>query len=612
MAKGKYLKKPHVSAKSPRKEHQRKKSQKYKMSKQYREQINAIIGAGFIVLGGLYGTLAGSLPVEASSDQPVPEQTNFKELYTIGIANENAEITVDGKNYKIDDSSFVIVSEDTALAYDESGNLLKGYISDDDFKEVIKMTEEEMANYNIYQVAVGNGVNVRSSEEILDNNIISTVPYLDYVLGYTTNTSTNDVEWVSTLSVNGDNIYDGYIRGDLIRDVGTFDTIEGKVEENTSTIEYIMIVDTSRDGNIGLNLRAQPDTSTKENILAKIPDGATVHILGQTITSGDREWTQIEYETPNGQKLQGWVAKNYLISNIEEQQIAQTQENVKEINTNSTGKVTGIDISGISPNILRQILQNGIPEEVTTTYGDVNTSQIAGEINFVYIKLGASPYGKGEFKPLNYNEYEEQVKVCEEFGIPYGFYYYSTSKTVEEANIELECIEQKIESLRQKIDMKNNKLEIVVDVELAGTNDRQYKGDIKEQTEAKATLINGIQEKGLSDNVLIYGPNRVMSSNSDQIINLQYLHSILSNSDNVALWLCSPYSTNGNPNKNLENDIAYAEEQGFSVAVCQVVLDGTVIGKIDINNMNSEHFDKLLNYEKSQSEVIKDQENDGR
>lgn len=610
MGRGKYLK-------NPKKENH----QKYKMSKRSKQKMNALIGAGFIALSGLSGALAVSLPVEASLEKHSPTSTEPNEVYTIGIANDNAEITVDGKDYKIDKNSFVIVSEDNALAYDENGNILKGHINNEDFREVMKMTEQEMSNYDIYQVVSTSGVNVRSSEGIEDNNIISTVSHLDYVLGYAQNTPEYDGEWISTLSINGDYIYEGYIREDLIQDIGTFNTINNTLEENAEDSENMLFVDTSRDGNIGLNLRTQPSISDQKTIIAKIPHGSTVHIIGETVTSGNRDWTRVEYETPNGSKLQGWVAKSYLTSSlIEEQENQQVQEsqqfqeneNIKEMQTNATGNVTGIDISSISPKQLRELLESGIPENVKSSFGNFDTSQLAGEINFVYIKLGASPYGNGKFDPLEYNNYEEQVAICEEYGIPYGFYYYSTAVTVEEANIELNCIKQRIEDLRQKYSMENNKLEIAVDIELVGKNDRQYKGDIKEQTEAKAALINGIQEQGLSDNILIYGPCRVMKPDLDQIIDLQYMHSLLSNPDGVSLWLCSLMKKNGDPSKNLEKDITYAEEQGFSTVACQVVLDGNVIGRIDINNMSLEHYQKLLDYNTVQEKIVNTQGSSSR
>lgn len=567
----------------------------FKMSPKTKRKINAILATGMILTSGF------QIAANALSAPPMKQEKQ----YTIAIANNNAQITIDGQEHKIDPNSFVIVSDNNALAYDENGNILRGFIDNEDFTEIKTMTENEMSNYNIYQISTDSEVNVRATAGIEDDNIISTVQAQDYVLGYSQETLEYDDEWISTLSVNGDNIYEGYIREDLIQELGSFELI---YDTSVEDLKNIMKVNTSKDGNIDLNLRTTPETYDKLYIMTTIPDGSTVQIIGQNYN----DWAHIEYETLAGSKLTGWVASEYLTPYFSESEIAKfspvisqtpvIQQEKNEIvehvegpqeKIQTNGTVTGIDISTISPEQLRELIQNGIPDEVSTTYGHVDTSEISGDINFAYIKLGASPYGNGGFSPVDYDFYKDQVKVCEELGIPYGFYYYSTCTTVDEAKIELQHIKQKILDLKQNINMKNNKLEIVVDIELAGTNDRQYQGDISEQTEAKATLINGIQNEGLSDNVLIYGPSRVMRPDSDQIIDLSYLNSILSNPDNVALWLCSPTSRDGQLPSNLERDEAYAKEQGFSTVAHQVVLDGNVIGRIDINTMDSKHFEEL-------------------
>lgn len=563
----------------------------FKMSKQTKRKIKAIVAASALLLGGI----KTAQTVFAQSPESVPK---IEEKLTIAIANADSEITVDGEKYKIDSNSFVVVSDRNALAFDGNGNLHRGSVSNSDVKEILTMTEDEMSAYNVYQVIAEDGANVRSSGTIEDGNIISSVGYQDYVLGCSPTTDEYDSEWISTISVNGDNLYQGYIREDLIQEVGDFNLLYDNANE------VLMKVDTSKDGNINLNLRTQPENFDKRCIVTTIPNGSIVRIIGQTISENNKSWTQIEYESKNSSTLQGWVASDYLVPYLEQNQEQSqkpngffqecVEKNTMNIHTNATGNVTGIDISSISPNALRELLQTGIPEDVSSAFGDVDTSKLAGDINFVYIKIGASPYGNGDFRPLDYTSYEEQVKICEELGVPYGFYYYSTSTTVEEANIELEHITKKMEDLQDKFDLKNNKLDMVVDIELAGTNDRQYRGNIQEQTEAKAALINGIQEAGISDNVLIYGPMRVMKPDLDQIFSLSDLHSMLSNPDNVNLWLCARANENGQLPSSFESQVEYAKEHGFDTVVTQVVLDANVTGRIDINNMSLEHYQDLI------------------
>jgi len=489
----------------------------YKMPRKVKQRINGLLAAAAISLGAI--PIAANAPTSALETPTPQEQTPIETMCTVGIPNNDAHITVDGKDYKIDPNSFIIVSEDTAIAYDELGNMHNGHIDGEDFKEVLCMPEEELSNYTIYQVISESGAVVRSTSTIEENNIISTVPYSDYVLGYSAETPEHDGEFISTLSITDDIVYKGYINeSDLTLEIG------------------------------------KPDFEQE-----KESDGI--------------------------------------------------QNPSQQIKTNAAGSITGIDISGMTPKQLRELLQNGIPNQVNTAgFGTIDTSQYAGDINFVYMKIGASPYGKNsEFRVLPSSDYIEKVKICEELGVPYGFYYYSTAITVEEANIELQYLKDCIMELHQALPLDFNKLEIVVDIELAGSNDRQYRGNLKEKTEAKAALINGIQKAHLSENVLIYGPIRVMRPDLDQIIDLSYLHSLLDNPDDVSLWLCSPSNSKGELSSTLNDAITYAESQGFSTAAFQIVLDAAAAGnRIDINIMNPEHYKELLGYEQTPETIVEE------
>jgi len=661
MDNGKFLRKP------------RKTSSRYTGAKGTMQKILLKILAFALISGGI-----ATPTVDALSDthSPTPEPSSL--TINIGVPNKDAEITVEGKSYKIDNNSVILVFQDEALAYDEYGNILKGEISDSDYKTVKQITEEQMSHYDIRQVISQSDANVRSTGEINEHNIISTVSPGDYVLAYQETSPEDDKEWLSILTVDDDGkLCEGHMREDVTKKIGSYEEVNDRVEDNMKNmlfvntsldgyiplklrsspqnaskeniitqipygalvqslleiddsgtitwlkVEYetpdgntligwvaesyltremvppkpvieekkeenLMFVDTSRDDNISLNLRSSPETGTTDNIITKIPHGSSVQLLSENKKTPDNNWVFIRYTAPSGNQLEGWVSGNYL-----------TQELANEnIQTNATGNVTGIDVSTISPSKLREILKGQIPNQTETNNYSYNTSPLAGDINYVYIKLGGSGYGKGALSVIEgYDDFYEQVAICEELGMPYGFYYYSTAITEEEAQIELEVIQERLEDLRQKYDMDYNKLEIAVDFELNWQveKDRQYRGDIEEQTKAKAFLINGLQKLGLSDNVLIYGPGRVMQhTQADQIIDLELLHSLLDNPENVKLWLCSHIKTNGNYKDSLQKDIDYAEKRGFSTAAVQLVLDVQMNNSyIDINNMNLEHFKML-------------------
>lgn len=594
-----------------------------KRTKAKMQKLLALAGAGLILVNlsaevvhaHQYDKDNNSTKKTGISQQDFENDSSSSDI-SIGTVRNGTQIADDGHNYLIDANSIVISSKGDSLAIDEDGIIRKGDIDTSKFTEIFTMTEDEMADYSIYQVDVIDGVNVRGAPSTEEDNVISTLAFKDYVLGRKTDTIENENKWISTISVSMDNVvYEGYIREDLVSEVGEFDLIYDNVDAT------LMKVDTSKDGKMDLNLRTNPEIFYNRNVMRTIPHGSIIKFLGEETKIDDRSWSKVEYKG-----TQGWVSSDYLQEYFSQEKTEQTSEtiqiqqntdnrtqhtqNVESINTNATGNVTGIDISSLSPNELQELLQSGIPRGVSSAFGDVDTNKLAGDINFVYIKLGASSYGDGELETLNYAKYEEQVKVCEELGIPYGFYYYSTSTTVEEANVELKHIYQKIANLRSNVNMEYNDLDMVVDIELAGTNDRQYQGNIKQQTEAKAALINGIQESGISDNVLIYGPMRVMKPDLDQIFSLSDLQSMLSNPDNVNLWLCARANQKGQLPSSFESDVSYAKEHGFDTVMTQMVLDANVIGRIDINNMNIEHYQKLVEHNR---EIVQlDKDDDGR
>ena len=589
----------------------------YSMPRWVKRRLFALAAAGLLSTVGMASLVHKNTSKEAYPAQETPAvhaapfqreehkaSPKAEDVYIIGVTSYDAEITVDGKSYPVGDS-FATYSQNGFIVSDVHGNFLEGDLTEGVFTEITRKTESQMENYNYFKVISDSPANVRSSGEIADDNIISTVSSGDYVLGYEANTPEYDGEWILTLSINGSSVYEGYIREDLLQEIDAVEAINYRTEQDMQNIQGKVMVDTSRDQYITLNLRSEPG----KDVIARIPHGSFVDVVGPNMQYGNRNWSLVNYSTPGSKdKVQGWVATQYLTN-----EVVQEQPGHKIINgthVNATGNVTGIDVSTLSPKALRYILENGISDQSGSVHGTYDTSQYSGKIGYVYMKLGASSYGNGDFSILDYDNYIEQVAICEELGVPYGFYYYSTAITPEEARIELDCIKERIEDLRQRYDMKNNVLEIAVDIELTNSNDRQYNGNIAEQTEAKAVLINGIQEENISDHVLIYGPGRVMQPDLDQIFDLEQLNSLLTNPEAVSIWQCSLMQRNGNMKADVAKHMSYAEKCGFDTSMCQMGLDlhveqnGKVVGLIDINNMDFEHYQQLVNPQRMTGNVF--------
>lgn len=552
----------------------------------------ALIAKNFIAPNPPHGTTYAAEPTPSSSSvvstlEFTPEPT----ILTLGIGNYGAEITVDNPqtpgedNYSIYDS-FVIVYENNVVTSDVNGNFLKGHLDNGDFTTIAQLTESELKDFNFYQVNSENGANL-----IYDGNNIATVPNGDYVLALKSNDNEQSLKTVSI--ING-NAYLGYIDSNLLNEIGDFEAISYKADQNVNDIENIGIVNTKSADYINLNLREQPG----QDIITQIPHGSFVHMLGDTKQYGNKTWSLVKYISPDGSEYQGWIdSGNYLsYSSVPEKPGPKIRDG---INVNSTGNVSGIDISGMSKNDLEKLCKNGITAKTTSIHGNFNTSELEGQIGFVGIKLGASSYRPGNLNILEYNNYIQQVEFCEENHIPYTLYYYSTSIKEAEALDELQVIEKRVNDLKQKYGLKYC-ISIAIDKELAenSKSDRQKNGNIPEQTKALATLINGIQERDLSENVLIYSPGRVMQPDLDQIFDLNYLHNILSNPENVALWQCALMYKNGVVTQNLKDDIAYGESCGFSTAITQVVLDAKVNSgeKYDINSINFNWYKDATNH----------------
>ena len=601
MAKGKFEKTPQkrtiktyhkYEATSQSKSNQKKNVPKYKMKKRDKKRILiflAALGAASWISSAVISpnsppTMSANAVEVVSTITSNIDEKEPEILYTLGVGNYDSEITIENnKSYPIDDS-FVIVSENTAVTSDVHGNFLKGQIDNNDYTKIIDLTAEEMDDFAFYQVVSESGANV-----IFDNNIVSTIPNGDYVLAYKSDSSE---KYMKALCSNGGNLYQGNIEKNLLQEIGDIEAINYKADQNVNNIENIAMVNTKTAQYINLKLREQPGQS----VISEIPHGSFVQVSGETMQYGNKTWAMVKYQTPSGEISQGWVASNYLSLEVVQEKPSPT---VREgINVNATGNVTGIDISGMSAQDLNRLFESGISSQTPSIHGVYNTSELTGNIGFVGIKLGASSYAKGDLNILDYDNYKEQVALCEAKGVPYILYYYSSAITSDEALKEVDVAQTRIEDLKQQYGLKYC-ISIAVDKELASNaqNDRQYRGNIEEQTKALATFINEVQNRNLSDTVLIYSPGRVMQPDLDQIFDLESLRPMLNNPENTALWQCSLMHKSGNSKESLKRDIAYAESKEFHTAISQVVLDAKSDSgeKYDINNMDFSSYKFLTN-----------------
>lgn len=70
--------------------------------------------------------------------------------------------------------------------------------------------------------------------------------------------------------------------------------------------------------------------------------------------------------------------------------------------------------------------------DISEFNGDVNIEALKGKVDFIIIRCG---YG-GNYENQDDSQYENNVKKCEKYGIPYGVYLYSYAKNAEMAKNE--------------------------------------------------------------------------------------------------------------------------------------------------------------------------------
>ena len=387
--------------------------------------------------------------------------------------------------------------------------------------------------------------------------------------------------------------------------------------------KYNTIYTVTADDVIMLKDKASSDSKVIAKILSDEQVLGTEEI---TVANNNEIWKSILYISGNEFK-EGYVESEYLKKlDFKDNQIYNNDfesKDLEDINGNDikeekeekldyhelqtvlnnktvseSGNVVGIDISNwFSPEQLRSLLMssNQIDKytEVETYSGSGNyistdTRNISGKINYVYIKIGASAYGDDKpFRILKSEIYKEQVAVCEELGIPYGFYYYSTAITSEEAEQEANTFIELVDSIEKR---DYNILPPALDIEVVRNDgDRQLGKNLSYE---KSVFTNIVSAK-LGPVLLYTGGGIVLGD--DKTIDYEEYKSYL-DIESLGIWLASPREVNGNYS---DLNLSYLESLGKDVLVRQDVLDAKLITsdnnyKVDINIIDEDVFDQLI------------------
>lgn len=553
------------------------------------------IGCGPVLLAALVA--AGLISREVANNKEwtiVPVTANNGKKAVEVITNKEGRI-------EIEEGTLVLVKGEvkdpkTGEVYfifgmDENGEYIGGTIDGECLKkEGITIKEKDLTEYDIYQITAESS-NIQDGTET-GANILGRLENGDYVLAYEPSTKKEDGEFQQAIAITADgNLVQGYIPEEDLERVKALRRNDLKVESQEEL--SVAQVDTSKDGGVDLNLRPEPGSTEK---IIGIPNGSKVEVSGEKVQKGERTWVKVKYKGQNEKIYEGWVVEEYLI--YREQEKDSETISTKEISLNEEGTASGIDVSGASGKQLAKMIENGIPNRINTEIYDedkVNISKRSGDINFVYIKLGASGYGSGKLNIIeNYDQYIEQIQVCEEKGLPYGFYYYSTAITKAEAEEEARHIKKVIKELKGKYNLKHNLLDVVVDFESADEEDRHHDEPRNQVSEAKAHLINMLMEDG--SGVTIYIAPRAYSSRlAERIIDMKVLREALKEPDKVTIWLCSSVNAKGKDSSKLATYEKELTDMGFRIIARQFITDVTSMdGKCDLNVMDPQYLQQKI------------------
>lgn len=519
---------------------------------------------------------------------------------------------------------------------DKKGNLKERYIADDylmdtnikkfDGKTFIVNTNKEVSlklrdNHNINANIIER---INSGEKVyLVKNIKATYEEKDY---------TNGVRYtwfyVAYYDKKEDILKFGWCANEGIKDDGYVTGYLKEVKENQATLTkekkehdktLVKVVNTNDVNGVNLKLRKKPGTTSE--IISEIENGSTVYIkksdMNNKTEKDNYKWVYIE--TQSGKK--GYVASEYL----KDKKKNKNKFNSHKINISSDYEGTidgyiGIDINTkeIDENDLRRIFEKKLKVPGTTKRDVIASNKYTP--SFVIIKAGAYGYGINKHNYIDIrNKVDKIVNICEEYHIPYGLYFYSTSLTKEEADEENKDIVdyvKKIEDndyfalgfyLNREAESREKGSRV-----LAYTDKGQNIEQIKKQTEVVNYQMTELQKKLPNTEIKMYTEPRslgLIKSKQGSIIksdkNLDY--DLLKHKDNLWIVDYADYKTCTEAIKNrMDMDKITARQLLTDVKMTKNNGEKTNI-IVDVDLMNKDYFEKCL---KKKNIKIAEEEND--
>jgi hypothetical protein len=365
-----------------------------------------------------------------------------------------------------------------------------------------------------------------------------------------------------------------------------------------------LVVDTSSANYNNLKLREEAGLDGK--IIAELVDGTTIWTnkeqldFDNSLEENDgHKWLRVELT--DGQS--GYVAMDY----VKEKQ----QEKKEETKTKSDSTVTinfapksseyednqtgylGIDVDIITDAAaFEELLKNGVDYSKSDWVSN-NDKKIP---NFVYLKCGASNFTSRKInttqssKTIEYrNNLERLVKLCEQYKIPYGFYYFSQAINEQDIKTEANFIKKELNDynttyniLPFAIDIEEQAKEGDISYYTRVHNNAQNKGK-NYQTNITNELINRVREENPNFDFILYTDHNTLASS------LNYSEFDEKNKQNP--WIVDSTKTHAE-NLATHDKAAISNASIRQIAIEKKDPDSGI--KIDMDFIDKEYFEKIL------------------
>lgn len=523
--------------------------------------------------------------------------TLFEPSSVIGTINEG-DLVIGGDRVVAKDNDFMWIP---VIYIDEEGNLAKAFICNDYLTMLgeIDLVKEDTDTKTMKVHTDGGDLNLRSETELDESNIIVTIPNNSIVIKLPEKEKVaNSYKWTKIRYTDSEgNTFEGWAANDYIKEA-----------------ELVkMRVDTSKDGKLNLNVRKEPSISSKK--VASIEHDTVIEVPEEYIENrvhdenNNREWMRVDLKDGTF----GYVDYSYLKrehakskddKTVEVEGVL-TQKELDEIfekmSVRSTGNVVGIDSVAYTPEQLEELLtsKNAIPSEVYYQGSErYDTADIQGKVDFVLISVGARGWGEAGNMVDSGDKYKKLAEVCEKHKIPYGFYFYSTALTFEEADEEINYCRNAINSIE---DRKYNLLPLVADFETLTIRDED--GNITEQsrligndvTDVAAYWLNQ-SEKYFGKTMIYTAPRNMTEGGYDYIINLQRLNEKV-HSGKPDFWIPAMRYSNDYTKIQGQNYLDPLEDD-MNIKIIQTILDSnnkeSGLPKVDINIATKESIREII------------------